>query len=111
MTDHLYIYGPLVLTLVFLVGLHAVRETVNPIFAAIVAGVAKHAQEKAPAYGIALLFGLSASLSAFWDVFHALTKENFAAMSWHEYVAAWTKVLNPFIVAVLAYATQSKFKE
>lgn len=107
-TDYLHIIAPLVVLLVVLLGLHAVRETVNPLFAGIVAGLAKHAQINAPAYGMAILFGLSASLSAFWDVFHSMTKQQFYDMSWHAYMANWCKVLNPFIVAALAYCTKPK---
>lgn len=101
---------PLVVILIGLVVLREAGEELRPIFVSIIGGVAKSASANATAYAIAMLFGLSASLSAFVDVFHALTKEGLAAMSWHQYLSLWAKVLNPFIVAVLAYATQNKFK-
>lgn len=82
----------------------------RPIFTNVVGGVAKSAQSNAPAYAIAILFGLSASLSAFIDVFKELSASALSAMSWHQYATLWAKVLNPFIVAVLAYATQNKFR-
>lgn len=83
---------------------------VRPIFINIVNGVAKGAQSNAMAYAIAFGFGLSASLSAFWDVFHTLDATSFSVMTWHQYAALWTKVLNPFVVAVLAYVVKNEFK-
>lgn len=109
-TDYLHIIAPLVVILLVLMGLHAVRETVNPLFGAIVSGLAQHAQKNAPAYGMAILFGLSASLSAFWDVFHSMTKQQFNEMSAHAYLSNWAKILNPFIVAALAYCTKPEAK-
>lgn len=82
----------------------------RPIVTNVISGVAQDAQSNARAYAVAILFGLSASFSAFWDVFHALDSASLLAMSWHQYFALWTKVLNPFIVAILAYATKSEFK-
>lgn len=101
---------PLAFMLLVLVITRQFFQDVRPIFVSVVNGVAKDAQSNARAYAIAILFGLSASFSAFWDVFHSLDSTSLAAMSWHAYFALWTKVLNPFIVAILAYATKSDFK-
>lgn len=101
---------PLAIVLIGLLALRQVRDDVRPIFSGIVSGVAKSAQSNALAYAIALGFGLSASFSAFWEVFHTLDSTSLSVMSWHQYAALWTKVLNPFIVAILAYATKSDFK-
>lgn len=101
---------PLVVLLIALVVLRQIREDVRPIFVQVVNGVAQSAGSNAPAYAIAVLFGLSASMSAFVDVFKELNREAILAMSWHQYLVCWAKVFNPFIVAVLAYATQNKFK-
>lgn len=109
--DSLPYVWPLTILLVALLVLRQVREEMKPIFSSIVGGLSKNAQSNATQYAIAIGFGLSASMSAFYDVFNDLTSTNLAAMSWHQYAALWTKVLNPFIVAVLAYATQSNFKK
>ncbi len=93
--------------LIILFAMHRLRETVNPLILGVVGGLANHAAANAPAYGMALLFGLSASLSAFYDVFSQVTKSDAALMSWWQLA----KILNPAIVASLAYATQSKFKQ
>lgn len=103
-------YGLLAL-LAVLVIFHQLRERLNPIIAAVVSGLAKNAQTNATAYAIAFGFGLSASLSAFVDVFKDLSAAQATALSYHQYAALWAKVANPFIVAILAYATQSKFKQ
>lgn len=101
---------PLTVLLMFLIVLKQLRDDVRPIVRSIVTGLSANAQSNAPAYAIAIGFGLSASFSAFWDVFNQLDAASLVALSWHQYAALWTKVLNPFIVAVLAYATQNKFK-
>ena len=101
---------PLAFLLVVFVILHYVRESIKPIVGSLVSGLAKQAQANATAYAIALGFGLSASLSAFIDVFKDLNSVQFSALSWHQYLALWAKVLNPFLVAILAYSTQSKFR-
>lgn len=101
---------PLAFVLVLLFILRQLREDVNPIMRNVIGGLSQDAAKNAKQYAIAVAFGLSASLSAFWDVFHDLTPEKFAAMSWHQYFSYWSKVANPFIVAALAYATQGMFK-
>lgn len=100
---------PLTFLLIALLVLRQVRDEVKPIFSSIVGGVAKSAGSNATAYAIAIMFGLSASLSAFYDVFSQLDAKALTDMSWHQYFSLWAKIGNPFIVAVLAYATQNKF--
>lgn len=103
------IVWPLTVLLIFLIVLWRVQQDVRPIFIAVRDGVAKEAGNNSAAYAIAIMFGLTAAASAFIDVFQHLTAEALAAMSWHQYATLWVKVLNPFGVAVLAYATQNKF--
>ena len=98
---------PLLVFALLLIGLHQVKEQVNPVIGGIVKGLSQHAQQNATAYGMAIMFGLSASLAAFYDLFSQVTKTDIAGMSWHQYLSLWAKVLNPFIVAALAYATKS----
>jgi hypothetical protein len=100
---------PLTFLLAFLLLLRRAGERLDPIFGGIVDGVAKNAGSNAVAYAIAIGFGFSASISAFIEVFSQMDKEAFKALSWHQYFVQWCKVANPFIVAVLAYATQNKF--
>lgn len=100
---------PLSFVLVSLFVLRQLGENVKPVFVSVIGGLSKNAGSNATQYAIAIGFGLSASLSAFYDVFNDMTVVSFHAMSWHAYAALWTKVANPFIVAVLAYATQSNF--
>lgn len=95
---------------VFLVATRRIASDVRPIFVNVINGVATSAGSNATAYAIAIMFGLSASMSAFYDVFNSLDAQTLRLMSFHQYFALWAKVLNPFIVAVLAYATQNKFK-
>ena len=100
---------PLTFLLFALAVLRKVEQDVRPIFVAVTRGVAVQAGNNSAAYATAMMFGLSASASAFVDVFHVLDAATLAAMSWHQYATLWVKVFNPFIVAVLAYATQNKF--
>ncbi len=101
------IVWPLTFILVWLFILRAFKD--SQITNAIVGGVAKSAGSNATAYAIAIMFGLSASLSSFYDVFSQMDRASMDALSWHQYASMWAKVFNPFIVAVLAYATQNKF--
>lgn len=103
------IVWPLTFLLVALCVLRKVEQDVRPIFVAVTRGVAVQAGNNAAAYATAILFGLTAAASAFIDVFHGLSAEALQAMSWHQYATLWVKVLNPFFVAILAYATQNKF--
>lgn len=92
--------GPLITILfVFVVYLN-LRRDLQPIVVSVVGGVAKQAQTNAVACALAFGFGLSASLEALSD--------QATVLHW-VVVAALCKVLNPFIVAVLAYATQNGF--
>lgn len=101
---------PLLVMLTAFVIARQFTADVRPILLAVRDGVAVQAKSNAPAYAIAILFGLSAAASAFIDVFQHMTSDAILALSWHQYATLWVKVFNPFIVAILAYATQNKFK-
>lgn len=101
------IVWPLGFVLVALFVLRKVGEDVRPLVSSVVNGLSVGAQKHAMNYAKAFLFGLSASLAAFYDVFSAMSNDAWAEMNWHQYAAAWSKVINPFVVAVLAYLTQS----
>lgn len=79
----------------------------RPIFVNIVGGVAKQAQSNAMFYAVALMFGLSSSLSAFVDVFKDMDAATIQSISWHQYAVLWAKVANPFFVTILAYTRDS----
>lgn len=106
-SDMLPFVWPLCFVLVTLFILRQLGDGLRPVFTSITTGLSRNASTNATKYAIAIGFGLSASLSAFYDVFNALTIAAQSELSFHQYAALWTKVLNPFIVAVLAYATQS----
>lgn len=101
---------PMVFLLASVYLIRLFRTDFHPIFSNVISGVADGAKSNATAYGIAIMFGLSASLSAFVDVFKDLSVQSFHVLSVHQYLALWAKVLNPFVVAILAYATQNKFR-
>jgi hypothetical protein len=104
------IVWPLMMMLVAFVLGRQFTSDVRPILLAVRDGVAVQAKSNAPAYAIAIMFGLSAAGSAFIDVFQHLDSASLLAMSWHQYATLWVKVFNPFVVAILAYATQNKFR-
>lgn len=103
------IVWPLVVILIVLLVLREFRDATKPIFLGIVNGVAKDASSNAKSYLVCLMFGMSASLSAFWDVFHGLDATTIQMLTWVQILALCSKVANPFIVAALAYATQNGF--
>jgi hypothetical protein len=107
--EYLNMVWPLAFVLCFLFVLRKVEADVRPIVTGVVGGLAGEAANNSKQWGIAIMFGLSASLSAFYDVFSELTAKEMSILSWHQYAAYWAKVTNPFVVAVLAYVTQSNF--
>jgi hypothetical protein len=109
--DSLAYVWPLSFILVALFVLRQIGEKVEPVFTSVIGGLSKNASSNAVEYAKAIGFGLSASFSAFYDVFGNTTAAEISAMSWHGYAGLWTKVLNPFLVAILAYASQSNFKK
>lgn len=108
--DMLQLVWPLTFLLIMLIVLRNVRDDVKPIVNSVVGGLTQDAARNAKQYAIAIGFGLSASIAAFVDVFKDLDAAGVQALGWHQYATLWAKCLNPFIVAVLAYATQSNFK-
>lgn len=105
------IVWPVAFLLMFLFVLRKVESQVSPVVTVVVNGVAKTAAANATACAIAIGYGLSACLSAFYDVFNQLDAKSMVDMSWHQYFALWAKVLNPFVVTVLAYAAKSGFQK
>lgn len=89
---------PLCFLLVALVLLWQIREQLSPVINGVVGGLAKNAQSNALTYGLAIGYGLSAALQAL--------AEQATALQW-VYVAAAAKVMNPFIVAMLAFAAKN----
>lgn len=108
MIDLLYnppaIVWPLLGALVVLAIFHQLRERLEPLTSAIIAGLAKDAGRNSKVYVTALAFGISASLSAWVDAFKDLTAAQAADLSYWQLSAIFARILNPFIVAVLAYA-------
>lgn len=90
---------PLIIVLILLVILRKIESTVNPIIVGVVGGLASQAQKNALGYGLAIGYGLSASLQAL--------AEQATILHW-VIIAAMAKVLNPFIVAMLAYAANNE---
>lgn len=101
------IVWPITAFAMFLVVLRMFEKRTGPILDSIIGGVAKNAGSNAVFYAVAIMFGLSASLSAFIEVFQQLDEQAWKMMTWHQYATLWAKVLNPFIVAILAYTRNS----
>lgn len=98
---------PLVVVLIALLLLKKAEDGLRPVFNSIIGGVAKNAGSNATFYAMAIMFGLSASISAFVDVFKDMDNTLWSAITWHQYASMWARVLNPFIVAILAYTRDS----
>jgi len=96
-TDTLPLVWPLTFLVIALFLLRKVEAQVNPIVVGIVSGVSINAKQYALMYAMALLYASAASLQALGEV----------AASFHwVYVAAFAKVLQPGLVAVIAYVTK-----
>ncbi len=92
------IVWPLVVALVVLFMLRRADAVVQPIVVNVVNGIAKQAGSNALTYGLAIGYGLSASLQSL--------SEQATLLHW-PVVAAAAKVINPCIVAMLAFAAKS----
>lgn len=112
MNDWLNLIWPLCFVLgallVFWLG-HKLGDNLQPIAASLASGLAEFARKNAVPCVVAFLYGVSASLMAFAEVFQTLGRDEWQAMTWHQYGTMWAKVLNPFIIAVLAYWKQPNF--
>ncbi len=107
--DYMNLVWPLAFILVTLLFVRQLRTDASPIIKGVITGLSVNATRNASQYAIALLFGVSASCSAFIDVFAKLDVAAWGAISWHQYATLWVRVANPFFVAILAYATQNGF--
>lgn len=95
--DTLPLVWPLAFVLVALFILRKVEEKVNPIFVGVISGVATNAKQYALMYAMAFIYASAASLQALGEV----------ATSFHwVYLAAFAKVAQPGVVAVIAYVTK-----
>jgi hypothetical protein len=110
MAEVLQYFIPGACLLLILVGIRAARETLNPVFGGMMAGLANHAKDHATDYGKAFLFALSASLAAFYDIFSQVDVGTMRGMTWWQLIALWAKVLNPAVVAALAYTQKPTSK-
>lgn len=93
---------PLTVILAILLIVRKADAVVQPIVINVVNGIARQAQSNALGYGLAIGYGFSASLQAL--------AEQATIMQW-PLLAAFAKVANPFIVALLAYAAKSEINK
>lgn len=93
---------PLLAILALLVVAHQFRERLEPVIAAVVAGLAKHASQHSLAYALAFLYAAAASLQALAEV---ATEHGWV------YVAAFAKVAQPAAVAIIAFVRPSPTQE
>jgi hypothetical protein len=89
--------APLIVGLFFLGFIVVACLAARPVIAKMIAGLATKADSNAMAFGLALGYGLSASLSALAD--------QATALGWL-IIAAMAKVVSPFIVGVLAFTAR-----
>jgi len=102
MTGNAYIelakdFAPLVVGLFFVGFMVVAAFALRPVVEKMIAGMAEKAGVNAMAFGLAMGYGLSASLSAM--------AEQATLLGWL-ILAAMAKVINPFIVGVLAYTAR-----
>ncbi len=93
---------PLSFILISLLVLKQLKDDVRPIFVSMVGPLAQQAHANASDIGRAFLFGLSASLAAWYDCFSQVDAVTIHGMTWWQFSALLAKVANPFIVAFLA---------
>lgn len=92
------IVWPLSFLLIMLILLRQLREDVRPIFIGMVGTLAKQSTSNAVSWAIGLMMGLLGSLEALGEVAQA--------MHW-TYLAAFAKVLQPGLAAIVGYIIAS----
>ena len=95
--DSLPYVWPLAFVLVSLFILRQLRDEVRPIFINVVGGVASNAKQYSLMYAMAFIYASAASLQALAEVA--------TSFGW-VHVAAFAKVAQPGIVAIIAYVTK-----
>lgn len=91
------IVWPLTLLLVLLMVLRKLGNSVDPIFQSMVGGLKTQAARHSMAWLMAMMYASAASLQALGEVA--------ADLQW-VYVAAFAKVIQPAVVAVIAYVNR-----
>jgi hypothetical protein len=71
----------------------------------------RHAARHALTYLIALLLGMTASLTAVYDNFWPLEREDWVKLGWWQLVAVTAKCVAPFGTTVVAYLIKSPLSE
>jgi len=89
---------PLIVLLILLIIIRKIESTINPIVVNVVNGLANQAGSNALTYGLMIGYGLSASLQSL--------AEQATILHWVT-LAAMAKVINPCIVAMLAFAAKN----
>lgn len=88
---------PLAFLLITLVVLRKVEKDLQPVVNGVVGGVAKNAQKNALMYAMGIIYASAASLQALGEVA--------TSFGW-VHVAAFAKVAQPGVVAIIAYVTK-----
>ncbi len=73
--------------------------------------IQRHAAKHALTYLIALLLGLAASLTAVYDNFWTVEREDMAVLGWWQVGAMGAKCVAPFATTVVAYLIKSPISE
>jgi hypothetical protein len=95
--DTLPLIWPLAFVLVALFVLRKIEAQINPIIVNVVGGVATNAKQYALMYAMAFIYASAASLQALGEVA--------TGFGWI-HIAAFAKVAQPGIVAIIAYVTK-----
>ena len=96
-TDALMLIWPMTVLLVALFILRKVEEELRPLVRSVVGGVTSNAKQYSLMYAMAFIYASAASLQALGEV---------ATQFGWIYVAAFAKVAQPGVVAVIAYVTK-----
>ncbi len=88
---------PLIFLLITLVCLWRVEKEMKPVVTGVITGLATNAAQKALLYAMGALYFAAASLQALGEVS--------TSFGW-VHVAAFAKVLQPGVVAIIAYVTK-----
>lgn len=97
LSDALTLLWPLIILLIVLLVLWRLEKEMKPVVTGVMTGLANNAKQKALLYAMGALYFLAASLQSLGEVS--------TQFEW-VHVAAFAKVIQPGIVAIIAYVTK-----
>lgn len=95
---------PLTFLVVALYVFKRLQTDLSPVVTSMVSSLAQQVAKHSLLFAVAIMFGLSSSLTAFYEVFQTIDDATAKSLSIYQFLALAAKCANPFIGGFLGYA-------